>query len=132
MRRLFIHRYGCGDAKLVGVAHNVTQGGCMKRIKGLMGLSLLMLSVPALANPQSCSSVRVEHDQGQRYLMTLRNDCNETVYVNYCYQSTTGHRQVNREKAEPGRAETDSFHAINGSIDYILGWSWNEVRGACG
>ncbi|PNE01826.1 hypothetical protein A15D_02602 [Alcanivorax sp. MD8A] len=104
----------------------------MKRIKGVIGLVLLALSVPALASPQYCASVSVQHDNGQRYLMTLKNNCNQTVYVNYCYQSTTGHRQVNREKAEPSTSETDSFHAISGSIDYILGWSWNEVRGSCG
>ena len=104
----------------------------MKRIKGVIGLVLLVMSVPALASPQYCASVSVQHDNGQRYLMTLKNNCNQTVYVNYCYQSTTGHRQVNREKAEPSTSETDSFHGISGSIDYILGWSWNEVRGSCG
>ncbi|ERP89618.1 hypothetical protein Q670_04275 [Alcanivorax sp. P2S70] len=104
----------------------------MKRIKGVIGLVLLVMSVPALASPQYCASVSVQHDKGQRYLMTLKNNCNQTVYVNYCYQSTTGHRQVNREKAEPSTSETDSFHGISGSIDYILGWSWNEVRGSCG
>ena len=104
----------------------------MKRINGVLGFVSLVLSVPVLASPQHCASVSVQHDKEQRYLMTLKNNCNQTVCVNYCYQSTTGHRQVNREKAEPSSSETDSFHAISGSIDYILGWSWNEVRGSCG
>ena len=51
----------------------------MKRIKGVIGLVLLVMSVPALASPQYCASVSVQHDKGQRYLMTLKNNCNAVV-----------------------------------------------------
>lgn len=42
---------------------------------------LLLASAAAQAVPENCTRISVEHDDGNRFELTLHNSCSQTVYV---------------------------------------------------
>lgn len=95
--------------------------------KALVFTTLLLASAAAQAGPDNCARISVEHDEGDRFELTLNNSCSQTVYVSYCYTHTSGANWNGRESAAPGRIERDGFHARSGHIKYRLGWSFGDA-----
>lgn len=58
--------------------------------KALAFTTLLLASAAAQAGPDNCARISVEHDEGDRFELTLNNSCSQTVYVSYCYTHTSG------------------------------------------